>query len=199
MVEEISARSTCYTTAAASGSRCGVLDDTEGEGEGERERVGVGEVARWTDCAGGWIAPAASAGCTPRRVTALCSDHAPPLSTTFSSFSPSAALPPSMPKPTIIQTLLNRPSQHYSFPAQKNYHSTKQELIRVATEAQHGSEAGPSHSQRIGSPTPASPSQPYACPAPVRPERRRSRKRRRTVNEPEVGPEDISEVSFDAP
>lgn len=103
-----------------------------------------------------------------------------------------------MPKPTIFQTLLNRPSQTYSFPAQKNYHSTKQELIRVATEAQHGSEPGPSHSRHIASPTPASPSQPYACPAPARSEGRRARKRRRTLNEPDVGPDDVSEVSFDA-
>ncbi|KAH9938722.1 uncharacterized protein B0H18DRAFT_1112845 [Fomitopsis serialis] len=44
-----------------------------------------------------------------------------------------------MPKPTIIQALLGRPSQHYSLPQQKNYHYTKHELIRAATEDRHGS------------------------------------------------------------
>ncbi|GBE79129.1 hypothetical protein SCP_0203260 [Sparassis crispa] len=38
-----------------------------------------------------------------------------------------------MPKPTLIQSLLGRPSQTYSFPQQKEYHSSKHELIRIAT------------------------------------------------------------------
>ncbi|TFY61022.1 hypothetical protein EVJ58_g4771 [Rhodofomes roseus] len=98
-----------------------------------------------------------------------------------------------MPKPTIIQALLGRPSQHYSFPAEKNYYYTKHDLIRAATEDRHGSEAGPSHRHSSASPTPASPSQPRSPTAREQPERRRSPKRRRTLTTPLVGPEDASE------
>jgi hypothetical protein len=40
-----------------------------------------------------------------------------------------------MSKPTLVQTLLNRPSQTYSTPSQqqrKEYHSAKQEMLRIA-------------------------------------------------------------------
>lgn len=38
-----------------------------------------------------------------------------------------------MAKPTFLQSLLNRPSQSYAFPAQKKqYHSQKKEFIRIA-------------------------------------------------------------------
>lgn len=37
-----------------------------------------------------------------------------------------------MPKPTLIQTLLGRPSQRYSFPAEKQYYSAKDDLVRAA-------------------------------------------------------------------
>src|SRR5437764_1144935 len=38
-----------------------------------------------------------------------------------------------MPKPTLVQTILGRPSQSYSLPAEKSayYHSTKPELFRL--------------------------------------------------------------------
>ncbi|KAG5643265.1 hypothetical protein DXG03_001275 [Asterophora parasitica] len=39
-----------------------------------------------------------------------------------------------MSKPTILQSLLGRPSQTYSFPQEKVYHSTKQDMLRLATE-----------------------------------------------------------------
>ncbi|KAI0075398.1 hypothetical protein K474DRAFT_1396052 [Panus rudis PR-1116 ss-1] len=38
-----------------------------------------------------------------------------------------------MPKPTLIQTLLGRPSQSYHFPPERQYHSTKQDILRVAS------------------------------------------------------------------
>src|SRR6266404_1266942 len=38
-----------------------------------------------------------------------------------------------MPKPTLLQTLLGRPSQTYSFPAEKQYYSAKDDLVRAAT------------------------------------------------------------------
>jgi hypothetical protein len=38
-----------------------------------------------------------------------------------------------MPKPTLLQTLLGRPSQTYSFPAEKEYYSAKDHLSRAAT------------------------------------------------------------------
>ncbi|KAF5357689.1 hypothetical protein D9758_007481 [Tetrapyrgos nigripes] len=41
-----------------------------------------------------------------------------------------------MTKPTLLQTLLGQPSQSYSFPKEKDYHSTKSHLRRVAAEAQ---------------------------------------------------------------
>ncbi|KAF8271734.1 hypothetical protein EI94DRAFT_1796846 [Lactarius quietus] len=37
-----------------------------------------------------------------------------------------------MPKPTLLQTLLGRPSQTYSFPAEKHYYSAKDDLARAA-------------------------------------------------------------------
>jgi hypothetical protein len=40
-----------------------------------------------------------------------------------------------MTKPTLLQRLLNAPSQSYSFPAQeKNYHSAKATLLKIATQ-----------------------------------------------------------------
>ncbi|KAF5371968.1 hypothetical protein D9615_008079 [Tricholomella constricta] len=44
-----------------------------------------------------------------------------------------------MAKPTMLQSLLGRPSQTYSFPQEKVYHSTKQDMLRIATET-HGQE-----------------------------------------------------------
>ncbi|TFK43073.1 hypothetical protein BDQ12DRAFT_674342 [Crucibulum laeve] len=41
-----------------------------------------------------------------------------------------------MTKPTIMQTLLNKPSQTYSFPQEKAYFSTRKEMLRIASEAQ---------------------------------------------------------------
>nr|VWO99334.1 Septin-type G domain-containing protein [Ganoderma boninense] len=37
-----------------------------------------------------------------------------------------------MPKPTLIQSILNRPSQSYHHPTQREYHSTRGELFRLA-------------------------------------------------------------------
>ena len=37
-----------------------------------------------------------------------------------------------MPKPTLIQSILNRPSQTYHHPAERDYHSTRDELFRIA-------------------------------------------------------------------
>ncbi|KAL0949793.1 hypothetical protein HGRIS_009831 [Hohenbuehelia grisea] len=42
-----------------------------------------------------------------------------------------------MSKPTMMQTLLKRPSQTYSFPADKDYFSTKQAMLRIAAEASY--------------------------------------------------------------
>ncbi|KAK7471136.1 hypothetical protein VKT23_002548 [Stygiomarasmius scandens] len=42
-----------------------------------------------------------------------------------------------MAKPTLLQTLLGRPSQSYSFPKEKDYHSTKAHMRRVAQAAGH--------------------------------------------------------------
>ncbi|KAF9457989.1 hypothetical protein BDZ94DRAFT_1325820 [Collybia nuda] len=39
-----------------------------------------------------------------------------------------------MAKPTIIQSLLGRPSQTYAFPEEKVYFSTKRDMVRIATE-----------------------------------------------------------------
>ncbi|KAG6828759.1 hypothetical protein H0H92_006838 [Tricholoma furcatifolium] len=39
-----------------------------------------------------------------------------------------------MVKPTILQSLLGKPSQHYSFPEEKVYYSTKQDMLRIAAE-----------------------------------------------------------------
>jgi hypothetical protein len=39
-----------------------------------------------------------------------------------------------MTKPTILQTLLGRPSQKYSFPREKEYHSAKRDLLRYVAE-----------------------------------------------------------------
>lgn len=44
-----------------------------------------------------------------------------------------------MAKPTILQSLLGRPSQTYSFPEEKVYFSTKQDMVRIATETQGNS------------------------------------------------------------
>lgn len=44
-----------------------------------------------------------------------------------------------MAKPTLLQSLLNRPSQTYSFPQEKMYYSTKRDMVRIATET-HGGE-----------------------------------------------------------
>lgn len=41
-----------------------------------------------------------------------------------------------MAKPTIMQSLLGRPSQTYSFPEEKTYFSTKRDMVRIATETQ---------------------------------------------------------------
>lgn len=38
-----------------------------------------------------------------------------------------------MPKPTLLQTLLHRPSQTYHYPPTKEYHSTKHDLVRLAS------------------------------------------------------------------
>ncbi|KAI8984976.1 hypothetical protein BD414DRAFT_529595 [Trametes punicea] len=37
-----------------------------------------------------------------------------------------------MPKPTLLQTILGKPSQTYRHPAEREYHSTKDELLRIA-------------------------------------------------------------------
>src|ERR1700761_9702085 len=37
-----------------------------------------------------------------------------------------------MPKPTLLQTILGRPSQSYSFPAEKQYYSARDDLARAA-------------------------------------------------------------------
>lgn len=42
--------------------------------------------------------------------------------------SPSAT----MPKPTLLQSILGRPSQTYHHPAQRDYHSTREELFKLA-------------------------------------------------------------------
>ncbi|KAG6850012.1 hypothetical protein H0H93_002461 [Arthromyces matolae] len=39
-----------------------------------------------------------------------------------------------MAKPTMLQSLLGRPTQTYSFPEEKVYHSTKQDMFRIAAE-----------------------------------------------------------------
>ena len=41
-----------------------------------------------------------------------------------------------MPKPTLLQTLLGRPSQTYSFPVEKEYYSAKNDLARAAAVAE---------------------------------------------------------------
>jgi hypothetical protein len=41
-----------------------------------------------------------------------------------------------MPKPTLLQTLLGRPSQTYSFPTEKEYYSAKNDLARAAAVAE---------------------------------------------------------------
>jgi hypothetical protein len=57
-----------------------------------------------------------------------------------SSFLSSSTLPlsppssPTMTKPTLFQSILGRPSQSYSFPASKEYHSAKHDLLRAATQ-----------------------------------------------------------------
>lgn len=44
----------------------------------------------------------------------------------------SPPLPSTMPKPTLIQSILNKPSQSYHHPTQRDYHSTRGELFRLA-------------------------------------------------------------------
>ncbi|GJE84790.1 zinc-dependent alcohol dehydrogenase-like family [Phanerochaete sordida] len=48
-----------------------------------------------------------------------------------------------MAKPTFFQSVLGRPSQSYHFPSDKNYHSSKSELMRAATEASSAPESRP--------------------------------------------------------
>lgn len=48
-----------------------------------------------------------------------------------------------MTKPTLIQSILGRPSQTYHFPSDKDYHSSKPELMRAATEASSAPESRP--------------------------------------------------------
>ena len=45
-----------------------------------------------------------------------------------------------MTKPTLLQSILGRPSQSYSFPSNKEYYSTKHELLRAAVAAQQSDE-----------------------------------------------------------
>lgn len=40
-----------------------------------------------------------------------------------------------MSKPSLMQTLLKRPSQTYSFPHEKEYFSTKNDMLRLAVES----------------------------------------------------------------
>lgn len=52
-----------------------------------------------------------------------------------SSHTTPTTLPPSlstMAKPTLVQSLLGRPSQTYHFPSSKDYHSTKSDFLRAA-------------------------------------------------------------------
>ena len=37
-----------------------------------------------------------------------------------------------MPKPTLLQSILGRPSQTYYHPSERDYHSTRSELYRIA-------------------------------------------------------------------
>jgi hypothetical protein len=56
-----------------------------------------------------------------------------------------------MPKPTVLQTLLGRPSRTYAdtpAPPAKNYHSAKQEFIRIATQDASPSPGGSDVSAR---------------------------------------------------
>ena len=41
-----------------------------------------------------------------------------------------------MPKPTLVQSILNRPSQTYHFPPTKEYHSTKRDIIRAVSQSE---------------------------------------------------------------
>ncbi|KAF8075875.1 hypothetical protein FPV67DRAFT_1469607 [Lyophyllum atratum] len=52
-----------------------------------------------------------------------------------------------MTKPTMLQSLLGRPSQSYSFPQEKVYYSTKQDMLRFAAETSQEapSQAAPMH------------------------------------------------------
>lgn len=53
----------------------------------------------------------------------------------WSSFSTPSSSPATMAKPTLIQSILGRPSQAYHFPQTKEYYSTKHEFVRAAAEA----------------------------------------------------------------
>ena len=66
---------------------------------------------------------------------ACSSSHTPPTSLLSSSST--------MTKPSLIQSILGRPSQTYHFPSSKDYHSTKNDLLRAAGEAPSASESRP--------------------------------------------------------
>jgi hypothetical protein len=55
-----------------------------------------------------------------------------------------------MTKPTLLQRLFNAPSRSYSFPTQeKNYHSTKATLLKIATQDDPTASSLPSFSFRL--------------------------------------------------
>ena len=41
-----------------------------------------------------------------------------------------------MPKPTLWQSILGKPSQAYSFPQENTYFSSKQDMLRIAAEVE---------------------------------------------------------------
>ncbi|KAG5350192.1 hypothetical protein C0989_012305 [Termitomyces sp. Mn162] len=52
-----------------------------------------------------------------------------------------------MAKPTMLQSLLGRPSQTYSFPEEKVYYSTKRDMLRIAAETSEQQAVGVSNDQ----------------------------------------------------